>query len=208
MRQLPLRAEISSNLQALKALGSEVGWARTARAAWAALPARLGRDPFAAALGPPSDAREAASRAQIGGAVLLYRRLREQEGRARALEILSAVVRAGTVAFLGHTVGRIDAARFQAMDETGRRAMCAEMAGRFFNATSRIDEVSDRRFVLTVTHCLFPGLCRAAGVEEIAPLFCRGDLDYFNAGGGPVVLRREWTIAEGGATCPFVFHLR
>jgi hypothetical protein len=72
----------------------------------------------------------------------------------------------------------------------------------------RWDEVSDERVRLTVTRCLFPGLCEAVGATEVAPLLCQGDAVYFGEVLGTVELSRPQTLAEGGDCCPFELRWR
>ena len=207
MRLLPLKAEAASSWAGLRVLVGELGPARAGAAACRTVPVTFGRD-FFASLGPPRDDREAASRRQIAGAVVIYRYLRGALGTERALEVMSRVVRAATVVFLRHTVGPVDVASYRGLDPSGRRAFAERIVERFFNAEARIEEVSAERFAVTVTRCSFPELCRAAGVEELAPLFCEGDFDYFNTPESRVVLTRQGTLAQGHDRCPFAFTLR
>ena len=52
------------------------------------------------------------------------------------------------------------------MSVNSRRNLATPRPGeRFFNSTMRWDEISDRCIRFTVTHCRFPELCAAAGLE-------------------------------------------
>ena len=79
---------------------------------------------------------------------------------------------------------------------------------RFFNATIRWEEVTADEVRFTVLRCRFPGLCEAAGVPELAPVFCEGDAVFFGQVEPDVELQRSQTIAGGAESCPFVLRLR
>lgn len=155
-------------------------------------------------LPPPQDRRELLSRRQAGPAILLYRALLPHLDADRALELTREVVLAGTVVFLGATIGPLSRDALVAMTTEARHEYVRCIGERFFNATLRWDEVSAERVRFTVTACLFPGLCRAAGAPAVAPLLCEGDAVYFGDVIGKVELSREHTIAGGAGECPFV----
>jgi hypothetical protein len=193
--------EARTKLVALGILKRELGLGRALRAGMAA---ERGGDPFADE-GPPDCEEERLSRGQIGPAIQLYRALEGMVGRDEALRITGRVVHEAAVIFLGHTVGRLDPARWAGLDDEARRALVEAIQARFFNATADIEDVTATGFVMRVRSCRFVRLCAAAGCPEVAPLFCAGDLAFFNA--GPVRLERPGTLAEGAADCEFRFGL-
>lgn len=163
--------------------------------------ARAG-EPFAH-LGPPENADDAASREQIGAAVLLYRALSDRVGKERAFEVTREAVLAAGVVFLEEQVGDIRRDVVARIPEAERAEWAAKKGEGFFNATMRWDEVAEDRVRFTVTACRFPPLCRAAGAPELAPIFCAVDEAYFGRAGSGVRLDRPQTIAGGGTICDF-----
>jgi len=160
------------------------------------------REPFEH-LPAPADAREDASRRQAAPAVLLYRALLDRMDRDAALEVTRAAVIAGAVRFLRSAIGPVRREVVGAMDDGARRVWAEALGARFFNATMRWDEVSPTQLRFTVTRCLFPGLCAAAGAPELAPLLCAGDEHYFGHVLPEVVLERPCTLAAGAPECRF-----
>jgi hypothetical protein len=195
------RMEARTKSVAVGILRAELGLGRALRVGMAA---ELGRDPFRGE-GPPDGLEERLSRSQIGPAVRLYKALDGMVGREEALRITGRVVHDAAVIFLEHTVGRLDPVRWNRLDDAGRRALVGTIQARFFNATADIDDVTATGFVMRVRSCRFVRLCAAAGCPEVAPLFCAGDLAFFNA--GPVRLERPGTLAEGHPDCAFRFRL-
>ena len=143
------------------------------------------------------------SRAQIGPAILLYRellRIREPDA-ARALT--EEVVVAGAVAFLREQIGSLRRADLEGMDPEAQKEFARSRGERFFNATVTWDTVGSDEVRFTVTACRFPPLCAAAGVPELAPVFCAGDAHFFGTVEPDVLLERPQMIAEGAETCRF-----
>ena len=151
----------------------------------------------------PRDLREELSRRQCAPAILLHKALRRRVGNQRALEILREVVLESTIYFLRFAIGDLDREELMALSEAERDAFVKGIAPRFFNATVRWDEISTERLHLTITECLFPGLCKEGGAPEVAPLLCEGDAVYFGEVLGTVDLIRPQTLASGGDCCPF-----
>ncbi len=193
--------EARTTLVAVGILRGELGRGRALRAGMAA---ERGADPFEGE-GPPDCEEERLSRGQIGPAIKLYLALVDMVGREDALRITGRVVHEAAVIFLGHTVGRLEPARWAALDDDARRTLVETIQARFFNATADIEDVTATGFVMRVRACRFVRLCAAAGCPEVAPLFCAGDMAFFNA--GPVRLERPGTLAEGAADCEFRFRL-
>ncbi len=55
----------------------------------------------------------------------------------------------------------------------------------------------------SVSSALPSPLCAAAGVPELAPVFCAGDAHFFGTVEPDVLLERPQMIAEGAETCRF-----
>jgi hypothetical protein len=160
-------------------------------------------EPFAT-LPPPVDDGERLSRMQAAPLLLLYRVLKDRLGSdEEALDIARAAALAGGRAFLGRTLGKLDRATLSALDDEGRQRFADDKAHQFFNATLTWDHVGADEVRFTVTACHFPRLCEAAGLPEVAPLFCETDAAYFGAVEPDVILERPHTLATGGDSCPF-----
>lgn len=159
-------------------------------------------EPFAA-LEPPASEDERLSREQVGPAILLYQELQRFVDQREAYRITETVVVAGAVLFLGQTIGPLRRAELDAMDQAARDEFVKDRGGRFFNATVRWDQISGKEVAFTVLHCKFPPLCAAAGVPELAPVFCKGDEKFFGTVEPDVRLVRLQTIAGGAENCPF-----
>ncbi|MFB6371555.1 MAG: L-2-amino-thiazoline-4-carboxylic acid hydrolase [Bradymonadaceae bacterium] len=164
-------------------------------------------EPFSDLPAPESD-QERESRDQIAPAIVLYRQLRDELGEERALEVAERVIREATVVFLSKTVGRLRRDELLAMDDDEREAFVREKGQHFANADLTWDQIGAESVEFTVTHCRFPPLCEAAGVPELAPLFCKGDADFFGGVEEDVDLERPHTIAEGAENCPFHIYMR
>jgi predicted ArsR family transcriptional regulator len=198
---IPRNVELRSSLVATKVL-----WRRLGLRAIGVLgevgAAQARGDPFRH-LPKPRDLREELSRRQAAPAVLLFKALRKRLGGDEALSLTREVILEATVIFLGFAIGPLDRDELMALSEAEREALVRRLGVRFFNATVRWDEISSERLRLTVTHCLFPDLCREGGAPEVAPLLCQGDAVYFEEVLGTVELNRPGTIAEGAEVCPF-----
>ena len=199
---IPRSVELRSALITLRHLRRALGVP-----AAAAVIAEVGKDQL---LGRPfsllpraRDRREALSRRQAGPAILLYRALLRRLGKERALELTRDIVVASTLLFLDFAIGRLDRDELMSRSPAEREQYVRTIGDRFFNSTILWDEISDRRVHLTVTHCLFPGLCNAVGAPEVAPLLCAGDAVYFGDVLGNVAFTRPHTMAEGADDCPF-----
>ena len=155
-------------------------------------------------LPPPVDERERLSRLQAAPLLLLYRVLKDRLGdEQEALDIARAAAMAGGRAFLGRTLGKLDRATLDALDDEGRQQFAEDKAHQFFNATLTWDHVGADEVRFTVSACHFPRLCEAAGLPEVAPLFCETDAAYFGSVEPDVILERPHTLATGGESCPF-----
>lgn len=157
-------------------------------------------------LPPAADARERASRAQAGPAILLTDRLCDELGEARGREVAHAVIQASAVVFLGTAVGTLDRDQMASWTPATREAFVRERLSRFPNAAVTLDEVGEGGVRFTVTACRLAELARETGHQALAPSFCEADAHYFGGVQPGVRLDRPTTIARGGATCPFALH--
>ncbi len=164
-------------------------------------------EPFAEFPPPESDG-ERKSRDQIGPAIVLYRELLEEVSRERALQVAERMIIEASIVFLSETVGRLRRSELLEMGDREREAFVRERGNQFFNATLRWEEIDEEVVEFTVTHCEFPPLCEAAGVPELAPLFCKGDAEFFGGVEDDVALERPHTLAEGAESCPFRIEMR
>ncbi len=162
-------------------------------------------EPFAH-LPPPANDAEQKSRAQIGRAIVLYRVLLRYMDAPRAKDVTEAVVVEAACHFLRQQLGSLSQETISAVPESERVAWIQAKGAKFFNATTTWDHISERAVDFTVTACVFPTLCKQAGVPELAPIFCAGDAKYFGTVEPNVTLDRPHTIAGGASTC--AFHLR
>ncbi len=189
---------------ALRALAGHVGWIRAVRLGLYIRRQTQQGHPFKS-LPPAVDEREAESREQLAGAVLLYMRLRETDSRERALEVVAPVVEASAHVLLSENIGEID---WHALaEEEGRHRYIDERLRRFPNTVYQIEEMGARRVRFTVSHCHFATLCKALGVPELSPVFCAVDASYFGGVETRVSLHRPETLASGGSQCDFNFSI-
>lgn len=159
-------------------------------------------DPFSH-LEPPSTDEDRLSREQIGPAILLYQELLKVVDGDSAWRVTEEIVVEAACVFLRQSIGELRRDELATLDATGRERFVQERGRKFFNATVTWEEISGERVHFTVTHCKFPPLCVAAGVPELAPIFCKGDARYFGTIEPDVELKRPHTIAEGASTCAF-----
>ena len=154
-------------------------------------------------LPPADDERERSSRHQIAPAILLYRQLLLRMDPAEARRIVERAVVEGAVAFLSKSIGPLERAELEQLDDIERREFVEARGEKFFNATVRWDTVEPSRVHFTVTYCRFPSLCAEVGHPELAPVFCAGDAKFFGTVEPDVVLDRPQTIAGGDSQCIF-----
>lgn len=194
--------QLRTAAEALYLLTARLGPMRTAEVALRIAADQAAGRPFSH-LGPPLDDREALSRAQAGPAILLFKALSRRMAPEQALELTRQVAVAGATIFLKHSIGPLRPETIAAMTPSELDRFARDTAGRFFNATVRFEEISARSVRFTVTHCLFPDLCRKARAAPVAPLLCEGDAVYFGEVLGTTELLRPYTIAAGASECPF-----
>jgi hypothetical protein len=159
-------------------------------------------------LDPPETEGERQSREQIGPAIVLYKELLRDRDRQRALEVAERVIIEASIIFLGKTIGRLRRSELLDLGDRQREEFVRRKGDKFFNATLEWEQIEVDTVEFTVTHCEFPPLCEKTGVPELAPLFCKGDAQFFGDVEEDVDLDRPHTIAEGAETCPFRITLR
>lgn len=162
-------------------------------------------DPFAG-LEESGDQKDIQSRKQIEPAVNLYLELCSRVEREEALRVAGDVIRVASIVFLESLMGGLDPVRLRKMNPADRIREITAITDRFPNADGEIVDISTEGFVHRVTFCRFVKLCTDIGLPELAPLFCRGDVAFFER--GPLALDRPTTLAEGGTSCEFRFRLR
>ena len=147
------------------------------------------------------------SRRQVGPAIVLYLALRKRFSVEDALAAVKPIIVESTLIFLTQAVGPINQSHIRTLSESERQSWLQVVAGQFLNATIRWNKVASEQVSFTITQCYFPGLCRDAGVQELAPLFCAGDAVYFSETQEGVNLVRPTTIAGGDKECLFEMEL-
>jgi len=192
-------------IRALFILVKALGWRNTWRVLRTMRAQEKQGEPFGH-LPAPEDERDRQSREQIGPALLLYKAIQSIDTK-NALAVTKRIIVADGIRFLRKTLGRISPTQLAALPPEERKQFAQNRGARFFNATIHWDHIESDRVQFTVTECRFPPLCKAAGVPEIAPLFCLVDEHYFGTVEENVVLERPFTIAEGAETCPFTLRM-
>jgi hypothetical protein len=183
-------------------LADELGWVAALRVGAAVQWRQLRREPFGE-LPAAKGFKEAGSRDQAGPAVLLYRVLRERVGQERALHIVGRAVEEGAISFLGRSLGRLDRATIDALDDAGRKAYARDKAAKFPNAELEWVEISGEQVRFEVKACRLVALVGHAGHPELAPLFCKGDERFFGEVQENAELIRPTTLAGGDDRCRF-----
>ena len=138
----------------------------------------------------------------------MYRELCKLLPKDDALATTEKVVAASGVVFMRRALGRLDRQTLESMDDAERRAFVEAKDEQFFNATMQWDHIGDDEVRFTVTACLFPGLCAAAGAPELARFYCDVDAAFFGSVEPDVELERKKTIAAGDDCCVFRLAFR
>lgn len=187
---------------AFKTMGREIGWWKAIRLGLALRKKVKAGEPFRS-LPPAKNEAEQLSRNQIGPALVLYREAQRWLTQTEAYDLTAAVANTAAVVFLGQMIGPLTQKELGSMNDDQRRAFVEARGKKFFNATMRWDKVEKTDVHFTVTHCTFPGLCKAVGLAELAPIFCKGDAVFFGQVEKNVILNRPKTIAGGDSECIF-----
>jgi hypothetical protein len=204
---LPLSLQARTGIGGLHLLADELGWRETFSVVLSIVLGKARGEPFGR-LGGPATRAEELSRKQASPAILLYKTLVDRLGGECALELTRRVTVRGAAGFLAHAVGPLDRDELLSLPQSRLEARMRRISARFFNASVEWDEISAQKARFTVTRCVFPELCRAAGAPEVAALFCQGDAVYFGEVVPDVELVRPHTLAEGGPCCPFEIRWR
>ncbi len=153
------------------------------------------------------DRREALSRQQLQGAVLLRRALAREVRPDDAMAITRDVVLDAGETFLGTQLAEVSPHELLASDAPD--VMIGRIVGRFFNAEGDVEgDVDAREVRFAVRQCRFVNLLDAIGEREMMPLFCEVDARYFSRDDAPFALERPATLARGDAYCDFRFRPR
>ena len=145
-------------------------------------------EPFGDLLPSPSRS-EREARAEVGGAVRLYRELFGMHQVDDPERWTALAIEEGAGAWWRASYGR---------------GWLREQGEDFAGGTVRWDVWTEEEVRFTVTACRLVELCRKAGEPKLAPFFCRADARHFGAIAPRVVLVRDRTIAAGGDDCPFL----
>ncbi len=154
----------------------------------------------------PEDEKEFLSRNQIRPALKLYMELQKVVPRERALDIVEKCLLDAGVMFMERTIGQIDVPAYCEMSPDERLAYLTGVSRSFFNAEAEVVDPQPTGFQYKVNHCRYVPLCLKAGVPELSPRFCSGDLAFFRE--GPLDVERLGTLAEGADCCTFIFRLK
>ena len=154
---------------------------------------------------PPADEKEKITRAEIRDAVILYRILKKLKGKEAALQIIGEIVNKAAILLFDYLLDPINLEDLVALEPEEQYNFITRNLNRFPNAVTTIEAVSPEKVQFTVTRCHMAEICSTIGLEELAPLFCSADKDYFESSVG-VNFRRENTIAEKAETCDFMLY--
>ena len=110
--------------------------------------------------------------------------------------------------FVAQNVPSIPPGEWSAATDDERERFAHGLGRRLFNAKLDIQRVHADGLDIDVTACRFVELCRAAGREYLAPLFCEADSRHFDRPESTITLQREGTLARGAPRCDFRFRLR
>ncbi len=199
--------QIRSSLSGLGILLQKLGVANAMRVAADMSFRQLKGEPFKGMPGP-EDGKEALSRRQAAPAIVLYRALKRVVGSERALDVSREIIIDASVIFLKEQVPVIEKKQVLKMNPEDRLRYAKSIADKFFNADAEGIEISDEFFRYRIARCRFPELMRRVGHEELAPLFCAGDLIFFSERQPDIRLERSTTLAKDAKPCDFNFFWR
>ncbi|MDP8256371.1 MAG: L-2-amino-thiazoline-4-carboxylic acid hydrolase [Candidatus Alcyoniella australis] len=198
--------DLRSGWAALKILASELGWFGALGVGLRIAVGQARGEPFKK-LGPPQSRGEELTRRQAAGAVLLERALARRMESDQAFNLTQRVVEEGSLIFLRAQIPRIERPRVLAMSGDERLAFLRGISARFPNSTVEGLKIEgESEFEFKVVRCLFVELCARIERPDLAPLFCAGDLLYFEREQPQVRLQRPSTLSEGGECCHFQFR--
>ncbi len=202
-----LSFKIKSSISALWLLLKSLGVFKTVRVLFFMAAKGLKGMPWKV-LPPPEDKKEKLSREQAGPAVLLYRGLISCLPEEEAFALTAKIILESSVIFLETIIPLLTPDSISSMSKDEGLGYITNIADKFFNADmGRIDH-DETSFSYQVTRCRFPELMEKVGHKELAPLFCQGDLLFFNEKQPHVTLARTVTLAKEGKPCDFHFKLK
>ena len=152
--------------------------------------------------------KERLSQKQILPAFALYDTLIEKGySIEESASMVERVVVGVANEFLKFTVPAIKLRDVEETDSIERKSIFTAIVDRFPNTfgTLIIDENESYHF--TVNSCLFASYCKALGYENLGPIFCKADREFFDKNQPLVEFSRTETLAEDGAVCNFEFRL-
>ena len=157
-------------------------------------------------LGPAPDRNDALSRRQIGGAVILERRLRCAVSAEKARALVGEVVKYASVEFLKRSIPALNKHELISMPPEKRDSFLTGIKDKFFNSEAELSLNGDESLDLRITRCRFVELLAAIGEADMAPVFCEGDGEFFAAHQDGIILERPEKLSTGGKICDFRFR--
>ncbi|MEW6775007.1 MAG: L-2-amino-thiazoline-4-carboxylic acid hydrolase [Bdellovibrionota bacterium] len=197
--------EFRGALEAVRVLRREIGFAHLVPLLVRLEAHHLRGEPFKK-FPEPSCEKERLSRRQVGQAILLYQLLKGRYGQEQALAIARKVVKASAIEFLSHLLPPLRRTDYETASHAERDLEGQKLAHRVVNAEADVAVVGMERVDFTVKKCWFVELTRAAGVPEMAGLFCAGDEGYFETRQPEIRYERTTTLAQGGPCCDMKLH--
>lgn len=197
-----MRAVPAEDLAAWRCLRQALGTLSALRIVAELQFAKLRGEPFAH-LPRAAEAKEAGSRAQAGGAVLLYRAVRRRHGPEVAMRVTAEVVREAALVFLEAQIGHLGPDELAAHPPERGEAWVREGLDRFPNLTATLEQADPTAVRFTVHRCRLVELVREVGHPELAPVFCAADATFFGTSRPGLRLERPATLAAGDPHCRF-----
>ena len=198
------QSELYGGRVALKILWRALEPQNTLRVLADVADARANGEPWRG-LGRPADEKEALSRRQIGGPVLLERALRKVADPDTARSLVSEIVLAASVDFLKRNVPVMRKRKILRLAPARRDRYLSGIQAKFFNADADMRLEDDQKLCMTVRRCRFVELLDAIGERAMAPVFCEGDRVFFDKHQPGITLKRPKTLSHGGDVCDFQF---
>ena len=191
------------NQAALRCLYTHLGFWMTLKLAVKSVWSEWQGRPFTD-LPPASTPQDQQTRTLLGPAVLLYRFLQNCLPYDEAVDLTQKVIESSGHAFLKTLFTSEDLHHLQSLSQKEQEAWIKPKLERIPNVDFQLHFEGDTLH-FTVHACRFVELGRQLGVEEIIPFFCAVDQGFFGTILPEVQFSRSTTLAQGGATCPFIF---
>jgi hypothetical protein len=199
--------QLRQTLVALRVLSARLGTTKAWSVAARVLIQQARGEPWRM-LPLPVDARDAMSRQQAQGPVLLYRALLPVIGKEDALKLVGTIVGEAGALFLARTVPAVPVVFWRGLPQPARETLFRGILDRFPNADVANVETSTTSASFQVTRCRLVELVALAGAAEIAPAFCAADGVFLERRMGEVALDRPATLAANQTPCQFRFAWR